>query len=230
LRSRFVLSFAPAVAVHSVMLLGLSTLARPAVSVHSGDVLYVTVVPAKVEARPDLVREAAPPPAPPGPKPKPLAPAARPRPKQRRADEPTATEPAIDPETAAVPAADPGPPTPIPPEPSPLGPATVAPELPLLPGSGESVKARPRYRSNPRPNYPVSALRHREEGVALLDVDVTAEGRAAAVALKHGSGFDDLDKAALETVKGWTFEPARVDGKPVAGHVEVPVRFSLDGR
>jgi protein TonB len=61
----------------------------------------------------------------------------------------------------------------------------------------------------------------------LLAVAVTAEGRAARVALLRSSGVPALDQAALTAVRSWEFEPARADGVAVACDIEVPVRFQL---
>lgn len=120
------------------------------------------------------------------------------------------------------------------PLPASIAETTSAPSAPSAPsspvGHGMSVSARPRYRSNPKPDYPIDSLRHREEGVVLLKVDVTVDGMAAAVALKQSSGFSALDVAAIEAVHHWTFEAALADGLPIASQVVVPVRFSLSNR
>ena len=87
--------------------------------------------------------------------------------------------------------------------------------------------AQPLYRKNPEPAYPLAARRRRQEGVVLLVVRVTADGRAAAVTLKQTSAFKLLDDAAAGAVMGWEFEPARTDGRAVESEIEVPVRFRL---
>ena len=81
--------------------------------------------------------------------------------------------------------------------------------------------------SNPPPEYPVEARRLHQEGVALLGVEVSAEGRPTSVHIKRSSGVPVLDQAALDAVRRWTFEPARIGGLPVASSVDVPLRFSL---
>ncbi|MDR2014797.1 MAG: TonB family protein [Azoarcus sp.] len=85
------------------------------------------------------------------------------------------------------------------------------------------------YFSNPEPEYPSLSLRLREQGLVKLRVHVTVEGRAGEVALHTSSGFERLDKAALDAVRRWKFRPARRAGTPVAGWVLVPVRFELHG-
>jgi protein TonB len=83
------------------------------------------------------------------------------------------------------------------------------------------------YLSNPEPEYPFQSRRLREQGLVKLRVHVTAEGRADEVTLHLSSGYDRLDRAALDAVRRWRFRPARRAGTPVAGWVVVPVRFEL---
>lgn len=85
------------------------------------------------------------------------------------------------------------------------------------------------YLSNPKPAYPALSRRLREQGLVRLRVHVTEEGRANEITLQESSGFDRLDKAALDAVKRWQFRPARRSGTPVAGWVLVPLKFELEG-
>jgi protein TonB len=56
---------------------------------------------------------------------------------------------------------------------------------------------------------------------------VTTEGLPARVDLQKSSGSAHLDRAAIETVKGWRFKPARRGNEAVEGWVDVPVVFNL---
>lgn len=85
------------------------------------------------------------------------------------------------------------------------------------------------YLNNPAPNYPSISRRLGEEGLVLLQVQVTADGTADSVELQTGSGSTRLDEAALEAVKKWRFTPAKRGDQPVSASVVVPVRFSLEG-
>ena len=85
------------------------------------------------------------------------------------------------------------------------------------------------YFSNPEPDYPSLSRRLREQGLVKLRVHVTVDGRAGEVTLHKSSGFERLDRAALDAVRRWRFRPAQQAGKPVAGWVLVPVRFELHG-
>lgn len=94
-------------------------------------------------------------------------------------------------------------------------------------GGGGASGGSPRYRFNPRPEYPSAARRDRQEGVVTVKVEVQADGKPAGVALVRSSGFPLLDEAAVRGVGRWTFYPAKVAGLPVPAEVEVPVRFTL---
>jgi len=96
--------------------------------------------------------------------------------------------------------------------------------------AGAVLTAKPRYRINPIPDYPIASRRRREEGVVLLNVMVEVNGTPSAISLNHSSGYPLLDRAALDGVRHWTFEPARSGGVPMSSLVVVPVRFSLDDR
>lgn len=83
------------------------------------------------------------------------------------------------------------------------------------------------YLDNPAPSYPALSRRLNEEGRVLLRVHVSGEGRAERVELARSSGFERLDRAALEAVARWRFVPARQGGNAVAASVLVPVAFVL---
>ena len=86
------------------------------------------------------------------------------------------------------------------------------------------------YLNNPKPAYPMSARRNGEAGTAIVKVLVTGEGQPGRVELENSSGFDALDRSALDTVKRWRFTPATRGGEPVEAWVRVPIEFRLDAR
>lgn len=87
--------------------------------------------------------------------------------------------------------------------------------------------ARPRGGYQTRPAYPETARRAGVEGITVLKFEVLATGRVGAVVVERSAGFPDLDRAAVEGVKTWRFEPARRGSQPVAVWVTLPVRFEL---
>ncbi|MDR6962437.1 energy transducer TonB [Shewanella putrefaciens] len=77
--------------------------------------------------------------------------------------------------------------------------------------------------------YPKMAKRLRQQGVALLKVKVSEQGECLQVALVSSSGFDLLDRAAMDYAKSWLFESAHKNGEKVSAWVEIPVHFSIRG-
>jgi protein TonB len=88
-------------------------------------------------------------------------------------------------------------------------------------------EAAPLYRTNPPPEYPALARRRGYEGIVLVEVLVSREGRVQELRLSQSSGYSMLDQAAMASMKGWLFEPATVNEKEVEMWVKVPVRFHL---
>jgi protein TonB len=63
----------------------------------------------------------------------------------------------------------------------------------------------------------------------MLLVAVDASGHVTGTSIRQSSGHPVLDRAALQAVQNWRFEPARREGLAVAAQVEVPVRFRFAG-
>ena len=100
----------------------------------------------------------------------------------------------------------------------------------LRPEEIKTEPAMPRYKKNPPPQFPEMARRRGYEGEVLLAVLVSVNGTVASVKVKESSGHSILDRAAVQAVAAWEFEPARRMGSPVPLWVDIPVRFVLKGR
>lgn len=87
--------------------------------------------------------------------------------------------------------------------------------------------ARPDYGANSPPKYPPLAREKGYEGTVYLRALIERDGRVGNLAIDRSSGYEILDRAAVDSVREWAFLPARKDGKPVASWVLLPVRFVL---
>ena len=78
--------------------------------------------------------------------------------------------------------------------------------------------------------YPEQALLNRVEGVVRVKFSVDENGQVAGQpVVDKSSGSVMLDAMVLEyDLKKWTFQPATLDGKPVAGTVDKEFEFHLD--
>jgi periplasmic protein TonB len=95
--------------------------------------------------------------------------------------------------------------------------------------SGEALSglARPLGGYQVKPRYPVSARRAGAQGITLLKLRVLENGKVGEVQIEQSAGHADLDNAAVDAVKRWLFEPARMGKIPVAVWVLLPVKFEL---
>ena len=80
---------------------------------------------------------------------------------------------------------------------------------------------------NRPPRYPREARQRGWEGVAILQMEVLAEGTVGQITLVSSSGYQILDSAAIDAARDWKFNPAHHHGRPVASTVTVPIRFVL---
>lgn len=110
-------------------------------------------------------------------------------------------------------------------------PARAAPPLPAaqaapVPGDRD----QPQPLSTPAPRYPPEALRMGAGGTVRITVTVAADGSVERQELGLSSGNRHLDRAALEAVRRWRFQPAIRNGQPVAAEVSVPIVFNPDAK
>lgn len=118
----------------------------------------------------------------------------------------------------------------IPSPPHPTATAGGAPSpLPPAASGAPSVMPPQVANGNRPPGYPPAARRRGQEGVVIIRVTVAADGRASATAIITSSGVRILDEAAIEAVRSWRFVPAHHGDEQVAGTLDVPIRFDLDG-
>lgn len=115
---------------------------------------------------------------------------------------------------------------------------TASPTVPARPAETATVATAPvvdaepdykaSYLNNPRPAYPMAARRMGWQGRVILNVEVLAQGACGAVSVLHSSGHEVLDSAAMNTVKGWRFTPARHAGHAATQWFKVPIVFSFE--
>ena len=75
------------------------------------------------------------------------------------------------------------------------------------------------------PVYPAMAKTQRVSGDVRIDALIDADGRVSS--MKVISGPSLLHQAAMEALRQWKYQPATLDGKPVAMHLTVTIQFRL---
>ena len=88
--------------------------------------------------------------------------------------------------------------------------------------------AKPLYKKNSLPAYPVIARKRGYQGIVELMVLVSEKGKVSSLKLFHSSGYKSLDRQAVKTVRNWLFEPGKKNGAPHEMWVKIPVKFELN--
>jgi TonB family protein len=102
---------------------------------------------------------------------------------------------------------------------------TACPEKVAAPAG--TARARIAEPAPPMVFYPPSSKRRGEEGDIVVRVRVSATGCATEAAVLVGSGFPDLDAAAVRLAHHSGYLPSSEDGVPADGQVTFLVRFAL---
>ncbi len=124
-------------------------------------------------------------------------------------------------------------PMPVPIAEVPETPSATAPATAAAPGNQAPTLAPndipvPIPGQSPAPDYPAAAMRRRISGTVAVRVEVGTDGVPTHVVVENSSRNRDLDRAALEAVRTWRFQPAQRDGQAVASSIVIPVDFKLD--
>lgn len=157
------------------------------------------------------------------PRPQPVAaptPSPQPQPSPSKVSAPTEVAQAapVAPVSAPTTPTPPAPPAPPAPAPAPVVTAPSKTEV-SIPASYSA--------SNQKPIYPNMSKRLGEQGTVVLRVLVKADGSAGEVEVKSSSSYPRLDQAAVEAVKTWRFNSAKIDGKAIDEWYQVPIPFKL---
>ncbi len=94
-------------------------------------------------------------------------------------------------------------------------------------GRRHAARFRMGSSENPKPRYPRFARLRGWQGLVILRVAVDRHGAPTAVNVDTSSTFAVLDKAAVNAVKRWRFQPARLAGVAIADDIRIPIRFRL---
>jgi len=109
-----------------------------------------------------------------------------------------------------------------------LEPIGVAPEQPV---AGETPPSEDvSYRLMFPPNYPPAAIKAKQSARMKFNVLVDAHGEPQSVTVANSDPPEAaalFAQASIDAIRKWHFNPGIKDGKPHAGHIEVPIDFEL---
>jgi TonB family protein len=96
---------------------------------------------------------------------------------------------------------------------SPIGPAS------------ETVE--PRLIQRVSPDYPPEAARRRIEGSVEVSFTVSPDGKVSDILIVNAEPSDIFDRAAVDAVRRWRYDPKKVGGVPIEAHLQARVQFKL---
>ena len=91
---------------------------------------------------------------------------------------------------------------------------------------GSTTTAEPAKLEGAEPNYPSAARQKRVQGTVVLRGTVDLDGKIGDVEVLRS--IPELDKAAVDAVKAWKYEPATVGGSPTPMVTTMTVSFTLE--
>lgn len=83
---------------------------------------------------------------------------------------------------------------------------------------------------SPAPVYPLASWQDNQTGSVLLSVRVAVDGSVTQVQVTRGSGFPDLDAAAVDAVQHWHYRPAVHNGVASEATTAAEVAFRITPR
>jgi len=92
--------------------------------------------------------------------------------------------------------------------------------------SGQGIQARDQF-MNPKPPYPLVSRRMGEQGEVDLQLCIAYQGHVESVVVINSSGYERLDRSALETIKTWKFSALEMAEVPRSECYRLPINFTL---
>jgi TonB family protein len=77
------------------------------------------------------------------------------------------------------------------------------------------------------PDYPPEAQRRGTEGSVDVSFTVSPEGKVSDVIIVNAEPSDIFDRAAVDAVRRWRYEPRKIGGVAVEAHLQARVQFKL---
>jgi protein TonB len=108
----------------------------------------------------------------------------------------------------------------------PMGVAVAPPKEAPKPAAAKKV-IPVRVLTSTLPEYPRRARQLGIEGLVVVEVEVDENGKVTSVRLRQGLD-EELDRISVEAVKKWMYDPALIDGQPIASTRLLRLRYALE--
>jgi len=106
--------------------------------------------------------------------------------------------------------------------------ADERPTLAVAKTAPNQVTAPARIKGSPYTQVPAFAQLAGMHGSAIVQIDLDETGRVTSATIVRSSGNLVLDRAAIATAQGASYEPARAGSVPVAGAFDIVVDFASE--
>ena len=104
------------------------------------------------------------------------------------------------------------------------------PEMPQVMGTPIASSAdtvEPHLIQRVNPDYPPDALRRDTEGSVEVSFTVSPDGKVSDVIIVDAEPSDIFDRATVDAVRRWRYEPKKVGGVPVEAHLQTRLQFKI---
>lgn len=88
----------------------------------------------------------------------------------------------------------------------------------------------PQLRSLKKISYPHEAIRYCQEGEVILLLTIDQQGKVQEIVVRQRSGWESLDKVAIDYARTLIFTPALKNGMPIISVMEMTFPFRLEER
>lgn len=99
--------------------------------------------------------------------------------------------------------------------------------VPIQTASLPRIVNPPRIIYKTIPDYPTKSVENLEQGIVVVSALIQKNGKVSEVRLEKSSGYELLDKSAMDAVSQWIFEPASLSNQITEAWFKIPIRFQL---
>jgi protein TonB len=94
-------------------------------------------------------------------------------------------------------------------------------------GQGASQRVEAKLKRSVKPEFPAEAFDKGLSGLVIVSYTVDVEGKTQDIRVESSDPPEVFDKAAMNAVRRWRYEPATIDGVPAESQMKLTIRFKL---
>src|SRR5688572_5642922 len=94
-------------------------------------------------------------------------------------------------------------------------------------GQGASQRVEAKLKRSVKPEFPAEAFDKGLSGLVIVSYTVDVDGKTQDIRVESSDPPEVFDKAAMNAVRRWRYEPATIDGVPAESQMKLTIRFKL---